>query len=173
MGGELRACRRARGIPRAAVARALATRPVIIGRWERGEAVPNPDQARALAALLDLPAEAAAAWLSAAEQAEAEADRGWRLPGRGSAWSPSSGASVPFPGSDPEPIPRSYLDDRGERRRYALRWALTLVILGALAIGLIWALGELGSGWRAVVDLWHDDPRVDDLTGAWGLLSGM
>jgi transcriptional regulator with XRE-family HTH domain len=170
MGEELRACRRARGIPRAALAQALATRPVIIGRWERGEAVPNPDQARALAALLDLPAEAAADWLSAAEQVEAEADRGWRLPGRGSARWPSSGAAGTVPGPKPAAGPRSYLDDRGERRRYLLRWALTLAILGALAIGLMWALGELGDGWRAVVDLWRDNSPADDLTGAWGLL---
>jgi len=50
------------------------------------------------------------------------------------------------------------LDDPVEQRRYALRWALTLLALGALAIGLIWALGELQEGWSAFLDLFRGGP---------------
>ena len=167
MGGELRTRRRARGVTRAALAQALGTRPVIIGRWERGEAIPGPAQAQALAAALDLPPEAAAAWRAAAEQAAAEPGRGWRLPGRDAVVIPAAGPGF-SPGAAAEPLPASYLDEPAERRRYTLRWALTLIILGALALALIWALGELGDGWRAVVDLFRDGSPADELPGAWG-----
>lgn len=170
MGAELRAGRRARGITRAALARATGTRPVIVGRWERGEAVPSPAQARALAAVLDLPSAAATGWVSAAEQAAAEPGRGWRLPGRDAPILPAvpGGGASPRPG--PAQIPASYLDDPGERRRYTLRWALTLLILGAMAVGLIWALGALADGWRALVDLFGDGPPAGGPAGALPLL---
>ena len=169
MGGELRARRRARGVTRAALAQALGTRPVNIGRWERGEAVPGPGQARALAAALDLPPEPAAAWLAASELVGADPGRGWRLPGRDAVVIPVALGPGPSPGAATEPPPASYLDEPAERRRYTLRWALTLVILGVLAIALIWALGELGDGWRAVVDLFRDGPPAEELPGAWDL----
>jgi len=169
MGGELCTRRRARGVTRAALAQALGTRPVIIGRWERGEAVPGPGQAQALAAALELPPEAAAGWLAAAEQAAAEPGRGWRLPGRDAIGVTAAVGSGTSPGVAAESFPASYLDDPAERRRYTLRWALTLGILGALALALIWALGELGDGWRAVVDLLRGGPPAEELPGAWGL----
>ena len=166
MGGELRALRRARGITRAAMAQALGTRPVINGRWERPEAVPTPGQVRVLAGMVDLPAAEAAAWLFAAEGAAAGVGEGWRLPGRDRAGWPAAAGPAASPGPGPDPISPSYLDDPAERRRYLLRWALTLVLLGALAIALIWALGEMGDGWRALVDLFRDGPPAEELPGA-------
>jgi hypothetical protein len=56
------------------------------------------------------------------------------------------------------PAAASYLDDPAEQRRYALRWALTLAILAALAIGLVWALLELREGWGAFLDLFRSKP---------------
>ena len=53
LGGELRSRRRARGLNRATLAQAAGTRPVIIGRWERGEGVPTPAQVRVLADVLE------------------------------------------------------------------------------------------------------------------------
>lgn len=172
MGGELRARRRARGLTHAALAEAVGTRPVILGRWERGEAVPTAGQARSLAEVLDLPSGAAADWAALAEQAGGgvgeEPGRGWRLPGRQAA------GGLPLPADQGSPgASSSYLDDPAQRRRYALRWALTLVILGALAVCLIWALGELAGGWQALVDLLRSGPATGDPAGALRLLGGV
>ena len=64
------------------------------------------------------------------------------------------------------PPGESYLDDPGEQRRYTLRWALTLLVLGALAIGLVWALGELLEGWSAFLDLFRGRPPAAGLVRA-------
>jgi hypothetical protein len=75
------------------------------------------------------------------------------------------------------PLPRlgepSYLDDPVEQRRYALRWALTIVVLGVLAIGLVWALGQLGEGWGALLDLFRSHPATGGMTNAAGLLGAV
>ena len=48
--------------------------------------------------------------------------------------------------------------------------ALTLAVLGALALTLVWAWGELGDGWGAFIDLFRGDQPAEDLTDALGLL---
>jgi len=181
MGSELRARRRARELTRAALAEAVGTRPVILGRWERGEAVPTAEQAQGLAEVLDLPSGVAADWAALAEQAGGGAGegpgRGWRLPGRRAAGGRPAPADQSAPGAPPA-SPRvaayhSYLDDPAEQRRYILRWALTLVILGALAVWLIWALGELAEGWRGLVELFRTVPPSGDPAGAFGLVGAV
>ncbi|HUU60963.1 MAG TPA: helix-turn-helix transcriptional regulator [Acidimicrobiia bacterium] len=183
LGGELRTRRSARGLSRATLAQAVGTRPVIIGRWERGEAIPTPEQVRALVEVLELPPSLTADWAAAAERVglaigpggppaptQAAARGEWWLPRRRSparltAPADERPASAPPVGAHP-----SYLDDPAEQRRYALRWAVTLVILGALAILLIWSLGELADGWRALIELFRTGPTTSDGASACGLV---
>jgi transcriptional regulator with XRE-family HTH domain len=183
MGGELRARRQAREITRAALAEAVGSRPVIIGRWERGEAVPTAEQARALVRVLELDPREAADWEAAAQSValagpEPVAEARWagprrRLAARWKVAVSSLGGRRPVEepgGQAPDAAGRSYLDDPAEQRRYARRWALTLAILAALAVALIWALGELADGWRALVELFRSGPATDGPAGALRLL---
>jgi len=183
LGGELRARRRARGLNRATLAQAAGTRPVIIGRWERGEGVPTPAQVRVLADVLELPPSLSADWEAAAERAglaagaegstgtgRAAGRREWWLPWRQGLARLVAAGGDRSSDTDPAGADRSYLDDPAERRRYTLRWAVTLVILGALAILLVWALGELADGWSALIDLFRSGPTTGAGASAFGLL---
>jgi transcriptional regulator with XRE-family HTH domain len=185
MGLDLRARRRALGLTQVALAEAVGTRPVMVGRWERGEALPTIDEALRLAEALDLDPAAAAGWSAPAVSSSPDpvpapppgeevptAPTGSSLPrwlGRLTAlW-----AARPLRRTEEEralsrerPPGESYLDDPVEQRRYALRWALTIVVLGALAIGLVWALAELWEGWGAFLDLFRDRPPGSGVTGA-------
>ena len=184
MGRDLRARRRALGLTQADVAAAVQTRPVLVGRWERGEAVPTLDEAGRLAEVLDLDPGVAAGWSAVALRPETgappleEADAGLPAPRRWS-WLRRTGVAAWWrltasgrneeAGSSADGTRRpwgSYLDDPVERRRYALRWALTLLVLGALAIGLVWALVELRAGWDAFLDLYRSRPPGSGLTRA-------
>jgi len=180
LGAELRARRSARGLTCAALAQAVGTRPVIIGRWERGEGAPTREQVQVLADVLELPPALAARWEAATERAgpsaetdgppgpaQATARREWWLPGR-AAVPPAMPAAGGRPGTRAGAAGWSYLDDPAEQRRYALRWALTLVILGVLAVCLLWALGELADGWRAVIELFRSGPPAGGLAAALG-----
>jgi transcriptional regulator with XRE-family HTH domain len=182
LGGELRARRNARGLTRAALAQAAGTRPVIIGRWERGEGAPTREQLQMLAEVLELPPALAAGWEAAAERAglsaeaggppgpaQAAARREWWLPGRRAAVAPAMPANGGRPGKRGGGADWSYLDDPAEQRRYALRWAVSMVILGALAVCLIWALGELADGWRALIELFRSGPPAGGPAAALGL----
>ncbi len=186
MGSGLRARRRALGLTRATLAEAVGARPVIIGRWERGEGIPTPEQARALAEALELLPAVAADWEAVAERAGlmrgrelrpgpawARAGRDRWLLGRRGAAPPASPAGEPASGAPPAGAYHSYLDDPAEQRRYLLRWALTLVILGALAVWLIWALGELAEGWGGLVELFRTVPPSGDPAGAFGLVGAV
>jgi transcriptional regulator with XRE-family HTH domain len=189
-GRDLRARRRSLGLTQAGVAEAVGTRPVIVGRWERGEAIPTLDEVMRLADVLDPDPAMAAEWstvaLPAAPVREApptgEIDLGPRRPSR-PAWlarlatvaaalrrrpalSRPDGGRAAFPSPGRRHSGESYLDDPVERRRYALRWALTLLVLGALAIGLVWALVELRQGWDAFLDLFRSRPPGSGLTSA-------
>ncbi len=164
---------------RAALAAAVDSRPVIIGRWERGEEVPTPEQARALARTLSLPAGEAVAWETAAQAAALAGEEpgpGERLAEprrRPAAWWQQvmsvlgRGRPADEPGGrEADAAYRSYLDDPAEQRRYTIRWVLTMAVLAALAIALIWALGELADGWGAVLDLFRSRPAVGGPAGA-------
>lgn len=70
MGHDLRARRRARGMTQARLAGMVGVRPLVLGRWERGEAVPTRDQVNRLAEILDVDPAAAAAWREAAGRAD-------------------------------------------------------------------------------------------------------
>ena len=191
MGRDLRARRRALGFTQAGLAAALGTRPVMVGRWERGEALPSLEEALRLAEILDLDPAVAAGWSAVArrvtgEGPAAKADAGPsapalpRRPGRLSAWWARARAGVGLGGAVEEnavfPVPRprqpgeSYLDDPAEQRRYLLRGALTLLMLGLLAVGLIWALWELREGWGAFLDLFRGPRPGTGLTRALPLL---
>jgi len=183
LGGELHGRRSARGMSRATLAHAVGVRPVIIGRWERGEGIPTPGQVRALAGLLELPPALAADWEAAAERAglvagahepgapaQASARREWWLPWRRNLARLAARAGERPADAGPDGACGSYLDDPAERQRYTLRWAVTLVILGALAILLVWALGELADGWRALIDLFRSGPGTGGEASAFGLL---
>ena len=84
----------------------------------------------------------------AAREAAAAPARGWlplwlpRLGGAGGAAAAGDGGRDGAAAGAPPG--ESYLDDPVEQRRYALRWALTFLVLGVLAIGLVWALGSSG-----------------------------
>ncbi|MBM3694976.1 MAG: helix-turn-helix transcriptional regulator [Actinobacteria bacterium] len=192
MGRDLRARRRALGLTQVALAEAVGTRPVMVGRWERGEALPSADEVMRLAEALELDPAVAAAWggvarrppaMPAPPPAESGAGPRWaglrqaislfsarwgvrRRPWGSIPGDAGDGAVFPSPG-----VPRlgeSYLDDPMERRRYTLRWVLTLLVLGALAVGLVWALGELHQGWGAFLDLFRGRPPSTGLTRALG-----
>ena len=191
MGRDLRARRRSLGLTQAGVAEAVGTRPVIVGRWERGEARPTLDEVTRLADILDLDPAVTAEWRDAALQgapapeatpASTEPDLPPHHPSR-PAWlarlwgvvaarrgrlTPSrpDGDRAAFPTARRRRPGESYLDDPVEQRRYALRWALTLLVLGALAIGLVWALVELRQGWDAFLDLFRSRPPGSGLTSA-------
>ncbi len=191
MGRDLRARRRALGLTQAEVAEAVGTRPVMVGRWERGEAPPTFDEAIRLGEALDLDPTVAAGWravalppaptpegpphaLATPEPPEGRSRPLWLV--RLAAWAAASrsrlaplrgrGDRAAFPTPGPRLPGESYLDDPVEQRRYALRWALTLLVLGALAIGLVWALGELRQGWDAFLDLFRSRPPGSGLTRA-------
>jgi len=176
MGRDLRARRRALGLTQVALAEAVGTRPVMVGRWERGEALPTMDEARRLAEVLDLDPATAAGWGAPAlppspdavpaplpEEAAAAPARRWLplwLARLKAAW-----AARPLRRTEEEkarlqerPPGESYLDDPAEQRRYALRWAVTLLLLGVLAVGLVWALAELWEGWGTFLDLFRGRP---------------
>lgn len=171
MGVELRARREARGITRSALAEAVGSRPVIVGRWERGEAVPTPEQARVLVQVLSLPPGEAAGWEAVARagvgagEEPPPGERRAESRRRIAAWWPAVRSALGRgrpPGEPGEPggesAYRSYLDDPAERRRYTTRWLLTMAALAALAIALVWALGELAVGWQALLDLFRSGP---------------
>jgi transcriptional regulator with XRE-family HTH domain len=187
IGRELRARRRALGLTQAEVAEAAGTRPVMVGRWERGEALPGLDEVIRLGEILDLDPSVAAGWravalrsapapegppdaLEAPDPSAARSRPRWlaHLSARASAWRSRPVPWRPAPG--PRPPGESYLDDPVEQRRYAIRWAMTLLVLGALAIGLVWALGELRQGWAAFLDLFRSRPPGSGLTSALALL---
>lgn len=170
MGAELRARREARGVTRAALAEAVGSRPVMVGRWERGEAVPTREEARALARVLELPPGEAGGWEAAAEAGAWAGESTWwagRRAGSPFRWRwwrgvgsfLGRGRPADEPGGrEADAAPRSYLDDPAEQRRYAIRWGLTLVALAAMAVAAIWLLGELTDGWRAVLELFRSRP---------------
>ena len=191
MGRDLRARRRALGLTQAEVAEAVGTRPVMVGRWERGEAPPTFDEAIRLGEVLDLDPTVAAGWravalppaptpegpphaLATPDPPERRSRPLWLV--RLAAWAAAArnrlaplrehGGRAAFPTPGPRLPGESYLDDPVEQRRYALRWALTLLVLGALAIGLVWALGELRQGWDAFLDLFRSRPPGSGLTRA-------
>lgn len=194
MGRDLRARRRSLGLTQAGLAQAVGTRPVMVGRWERGEALPSLDEAVRLAEVLDLDPAVAAGWSAVALRPAPEAVPSRApapaLPGGESAlpawrrrlavlpamwlgrWRPSgrvpgeAGDEAVFPAPRARRPGESYLDDPVERRRYALRFALTLIALGALAIGLVWAVGQLGDGWGAFLDLFRGRPPASGVTRA-------
>jgi transcriptional regulator with XRE-family HTH domain len=186
MGVELRARREARGITRSALAEAVGSRPVIVGRWERGEAVPTPEQAQVLVRVLDLPPGEAAGWEAAARagvmagEEPPPGERRIKPRRRTAAWWPAvrsalgrgrPGGESGGPGADA--AYRSYLDDPAEQRRYTVRWVLTMAALAALAIALVWALGELADGWRALLDLLRSRPATGGPAGALSLLGAL
>jgi transcriptional regulator with XRE-family HTH domain len=172
------------GLTQVALAEAVGTRPVMVGRWERGEALPTMDEARRLAEVLDLDPATAAGWGAPAllpsadvvpapppEEAAAAPARRWpflwfaRLK---AAW-----AARPLRRTEEEearqrerPSGESYLDNPAEQRRYTLRWAVTLLLLGVLAVGLVWALMELRESWGAFLDLFRGRPPGAGLTRA-------
>ena len=203
MGRTLRTRRRALGLSRSTLAEAAGTRPVVLGRWERGETAPTPDQAAALAEALDLDPAVAAEWAyptappREAEPATAPGARGglaaWgarlrrRFPSRRRAPSSAAEAEVRparwslrafgHPGrrtvlvAPPVALPTpSYLDDPTERRRYLLRWVGTIVLLGALAVFLVWALVELVGSWGAFLDLFRGHRPTGTSTHAFGVI---
>jgi len=181
-GDELRARRRARGLSPADLAQAVGTRPVMVGRWEREEAVPTPEEWERLTEALGLDPGAWVGWAAAeppllaspapppSEAPPADGTLRGRLSARLArvggllrALRPPLGSAGA--GSD-EPEAASYLDDPAEQRRYALRWAVTLLVLGALAVGLVWALAELREGFGAFLDLFRGRPPGSGLTRA-------
>lgn len=184
MGRDLRARRRALGLTQVALAEAVGTRPVIVGRWERGEALPTMDEARRLAEVLDLDPATAIEWGMPAlapshdavptpppEEAGAAPARSW--PSLWLARLKAAWAARPLRRTEEEkarlrerPPGESYLDDPAEQRRYAIRWALTLLLLGVLAAGLVWALAELWEGWGAFFDLFRGRPPGTSSTSA-------
>lgn len=188
MGRDLRARRRAAGLTQVALAEAVGARPVMVGRWERGEALPTRDEALRLAEVLNLDPSVAAGWSALAvssspdpvpapppvEEAPIQARRAlprW-LTRLSAVW-----AARPLRRTEEEralsrerPPGESYLDDPGEQRRYTLRWALTLLVLGALAIGLVWAMMELREGWGAFLDLFRGPRPGTGLTRSLALL---
>jgi transcriptional regulator with XRE-family HTH domain len=182
LGGELRARREAAGLTRAGLAGAAGTRPVLVGRWERGEALPTPEQVARLAEVLELDPATAADWTARVLPVLPEPLPAGPLPGEApvarSPWRRLGGRLLSWwrarrsPGEGPAgedqagPSAGSYLGDPVERRRYALRAALTLAALAALAIGLVWALLELREGWGAFLDLFRSRPPGTDAAGA-------
>lgn len=171
MGRDLRARRRALGLTQSGLAEAIGARPVLLGRWERGEAVPTVDEVTALADALGLDPAVAAAWASAADS------RAQGAPTAVAAGDVRNGVSSPArlraEGMSMAPLPLrepSYLDDPVEQRRYARRWTLTIVVLGVLAVALIWALGELREGWVAFLDLFRGRPPTAALANVLGRL---
>jgi len=54
------------GVSQSRVANALGVSPLQVGRWERGDEVPDPTRARALAEALDVGPDIADAWLASA-----------------------------------------------------------------------------------------------------------
>ena len=203
-GRELRDRRRALGLTAAGLAEAVGTRPVALGRWERGEARPTLDEVMRLAGILNLDPAVEAEWSamaappapeptpvpaagaevvaagppSATEPSRPEGLR--RLSALLAIWrrrpgglpDEAAGEDVRR-GPGPSPSGGSYLDDPAEQRRYALRWALTLLVLGALAVGLVWALWELRGSWDALLDLFRGRPAGPGVTRAlpWLLLN--
>jgi len=186
MGRDLRARRRDLGLTQVALAEAVGARPVMVGRWERGEALPTMDEARRLAEVLDLDPSAAAGWSALAVSSPPEpvpapppveeaplAARGAlsrRLAQLKAAW-----AARPLAQTEEERAPsrerppgESYLDDPGEQRRYAVRWVVTLVVLGVLAIGLVWALMELRGSLSSFLDLFRGRSPGTGVTRALG-----
>lgn len=185
MGRDLRARRRDLGLTQVALAEAVGTRPVMVGRWERGEALPTADEARRLAEVLELDPSAAAGWVALAVSSSPEpvpdpppaeeAGAPNRTLARWLSRLRAAWGARPLRRTEEERAlsrerspGESYLDDPVEQRRYALRWAVTLLLLGALAIGLVWALMELREGWGAFLDLFRGRPPGSGLTRALG-----
>ena len=171
LGGELRGRRSARGLSRTTVAHAVGVRPVIIGRWSGVRGSPPRGRCESWRICSGLPPALAADWEAAAERAglvtgaaepgapaQASVRREWWLPWRRNLARLAARAGERPADAGPDGAYGSYLDDPAEQRRYTLRWAVTLVILGALAILLIWALGELAEGWRGLIDLFRAGP---------------
>jgi len=226
MGGDLRARRRARGMTQARLAGMVGVRPLVLGRWERGEAVPTRDQIRLLAETLDVDPAVAVAWAETAGRADRTEPstavrivqalggsdpwgdlpspivatprerRPWWLFSSGrrstgaaegptrSTTPPSAVVAMPaphprlatqpdgdvFPAPAPRVVETPYMDDPEQQRVYTVRSALTLAVLGALALTLVWAVGELSDGWGAFLDLFRGDDAAGGLTDALGLL---
>ena len=225
MGRDLRTRRRARGMTQARLAGMVGVRPLVLGRWERGERVPTRAQVHRLAEILDVDPAVAAAWTETAGRADRtepstavrivqalggsdpwgdlpspvvatrqESKRWWRLPPgpAGTRPVPAGGAAAPrsavvampaphprlatAPDGDVFPAPAArtprvpYMEDPEQQRVYTVRSALTLAMLGALAIALVWAWGQLGDGWGAFLDLFRGDTPASDLTDALGLV---
>ena len=227
MGSDLRARRRARGMTQARLADTVGVRPLVLGRWERGEAAPTRDQIRLLVEILDVNSATATSWAESAGrtdrpepstvvrivQALGGSDPWGDLPspivttpqkdrrrwpfsfGRRSAGGAedsirsaapprSVGVTKPAPhprltsqpdgDARPPPVRRvtetPYMDDPEQQRVYTVRSALTLVVLGALALALVWAVGELSDGWGAFLDLFRGGDLAGDPTDALGLI---
>jgi transcriptional regulator with XRE-family HTH domain len=177
MGRALQVRRCDLGLSRAAVAQATGTRPVVVGRWERGELAPTLEEAERLAAVLRLDPSVTEAWAAPSSppvthEAPPSPPRRFLgfFPRRPTASADAASAAgrrssvlrglVPWTGRTvlvaPPPVhPPSYLDEPAERRRYAVRWAVTLLILGALAILLVWAVGQLLGTWGSFLDMFR------------------
>ncbi len=67
--------------------------------------------------------------------------------------------------------PRPYWEDPEEARVYLLRWMGTLVVLGALAVALVWAFIQLGVGWGAFIDLFRGKETPSELVDAVGVFA--
>jgi transcriptional regulator with XRE-family HTH domain len=197
MGRALQVRRCDLGLSRAAVAQATGTRPVVVGRWERGESAPTPEEAGRLATVLRLDPSVTEAWSAPSSPPvthEAPPPPRRRLLGlfprrRITSGEVASAAGrrpsglrslIPWTGrtvlvAPPPAHPPSYLDEPAERRRYLVRWAVTLLVLGALAILLVWAVGQLLGTWGSFLDMFraprHTGPYSNAL--AWMVAAGL
>ncbi len=183
-GLDLKVYRTARGLSQAALAAAVGVRPLVVARWERGESVPTDAQVEGLAQALDVePLEVSRWFEGVARGAGVATPSGGDSSGRGAdPWTsraspdrsgrggflrsrlrmlrirpPSGpGGAWAFPSRSSRRVVRSYLNDPVERRRYALRLAATILVMLALMLALVWALGQLSSAWGSFLDLFRD-----------------
>jgi transcriptional regulator with XRE-family HTH domain len=190
---DLRALRRASGMSQAALAAAVGVRPLVVGRWERGESAPVGEEAARLAQVLGIDPAEVARWPARVEPwddplappPEATVARGadpWgsavspgrtsraRLRGRLVRPPMRPAGAWAFPTRSARRVVRSYLDDPAERRRYALRLLATVLVMMVMVLVLIWALGQLGGAWGSFLDLFHRGEPSPAPGGAFVLL---